>query len=200
MLYSSPHVFFAFVAVQSSGSRDGFSFKDDDAAASRPNKFQDIESHHHHPFGNMLPDEDDLLTGMMDDLDLTELPDSADDYDLFGSGGGMELDTDSRDGLSMSWGHPRLSIPFPTLPVPQFNATVAGEHPYGEHPSRTLFVRNINSNVEDFELRTLFEVTFFTLYQKTYFTDTDGSLFFFCGSNTVTLGRSTLLARIGGLS
>ncbi|KAJ4894833.1 Protein MEI2-like 5 [Raphanus sativus] len=143
--------------LQSSGSRDGFSFKDDDAAASRPNKFQDIESHHHHPFGNMLPDEDDLLTGMMDDLDLTELPDSADDYDLFGSGGGMELDTDSRDGLSMSWGHPRLSIPFPTLPVPQFNATVAGEHPYGEHPSRTLFVRNINSNVEDFELRTLFE-------------------------------------------
>ncbi|KAJ0695659.1 putative nucleotide-binding alpha-beta plait domain superfamily, RNA-binding domain superfamily [Helianthus annuus] len=36
--------------------------------------------------------------------------------------------------------------------------TVAGEHPYGEHPSRTLFVRNINSNVEDSELRALFEV------------------------------------------
>lgn len=32
-----------------------------------------------------------------------------------------------------------------------------GEHPYGEHPSRTLFVRNINSNVEDDELATLFE-------------------------------------------
>lgn len=30
------------------------------------------------------------------------------------------------------------------------------EHPYGEHPSRTLFVRNINSNVEDEELRALF--------------------------------------------
>ena len=36
--------------------------------------------------------------------------------------------------------------------------TVPGEHPYGEHPSRTLFVRNINSNVEDSELRELFEV------------------------------------------
>jgi hypothetical protein len=35
---------------------------------------------------------------------------------------------------------------------------LAGEHPYGEHPSRTLFVRNINSNVEDSELRALFEV------------------------------------------
>ncbi|EFJ29695.1 hypothetical protein SELMODRAFT_91923 [Selaginella moellendorffii] len=34
---------------------------------------------------------------------------------------------------------------------------LAGEHPYGEHPSRTLFVRNINSNVEDAELRALFE-------------------------------------------
>lgn len=32
-----------------------------------------------------------------------------------------------------------------------------GEHPLGEYPSRTLFVRNINSNVEDEELRCLFE-------------------------------------------
>lgn len=35
--------------------------------------------------------------------------------------------------------------------------TSFGEHPYGEHPSRTLFVRNINSNVEDEELNMLFE-------------------------------------------
>ncbi|RID46206.1 hypothetical protein BRARA_I02886 [Brassica rapa] len=144
--------------LQSSDSRDGFPFIDD-AAASRPvhESVDDIESH---SIGNMLPDEDDLLTGMMDDLDLTELPpDSADDYDLFGSGGGMELDADFRDGLSMNGGPPRLSI---SSAVPQFNVqngagTVAGEHPYGEHPSRTLFVRNINSNVEDSELKTLFE-------------------------------------------
>ncbi|GLT60283.1 hypothetical protein SLA2020_330550 [Shorea laevis] len=32
-----------------------------------------------------------------------------------------------------------------------------GEHPYGEHPSTTIFVRNINSNVEDSELKALFE-------------------------------------------
>lgn len=38
--------------------------------------------------------------------------------------------------------------------------TLTGEHPYGEHPSRTLFVRNINSNVEDSELKSLFEVLF----------------------------------------
>ncbi len=33
-----------------------------------------------------------------------------------------------------------------------------GEHPYGEHPSRTLFVRNIHSSVDDDELRSLFSV------------------------------------------
>jgi RNA recognition motif-containing protein len=31
------------------------------------------------------------------------------------------------------------------------------EHPMGEHPSRTLFVRNINSNVDDEELQALFQ-------------------------------------------
>ncbi|CAH8389566.1 unnamed protein product [Eruca vesicaria subsp. sativa] len=144
--------------LQSSDSRDGFPYTDD-AAASRP-IHDDIESH---SIGNMLPDEDDLLTGMMDDLDLTELPPDADDYDLFGSGGGMELDN-AGDGLSMSGGPPRLSIAsLGGNAVPQFNVqngagtTVAGEHPYGEHPSRTLFVRNINSNVEDSELKALFE-------------------------------------------
>eukprot|EP01119_Soliformovum_irregulare_P011987 TRINITY_DN3074_c0_g1_i2.p1 TRINITY_DN3074_c0_g1~~TRINITY_DN3074_c0_g1_i2.p1 ORF type:complete len:687 (+),score=177.89 TRINITY_DN3074_c0_g1_i2:164-2224(+) len=32
-----------------------------------------------------------------------------------------------------------------------------GEHPQGEHPSRTLFVRNINSSVDDTELSALFD-------------------------------------------
>ncbi|KAH3745212.1 Meiosis protein mei2 [Pelomyxa schiedti] len=34
--------------------------------------------------------------------------------------------------------------------------TAFGEHPFGEHPSHTLFVRNINSNVDDEELQELF--------------------------------------------
>ncbi|KAF8107824.1 hypothetical protein N665_0116s0031 [Sinapis alba] len=158
-LFSTSLPLLPHAKLRLSDSRDGFSFLDE-SAASRPKKFHqtvdDIESH---PFGNMLPDEEDLLTGMMDDLDLTELPDSADDYDLFGSGGGMELDTDSRDG----GGPPRLSISnLAGNAVLQFNAqsgagTVTGEHPYGEHPSRTLFVRNINSNLEDSDLKTLFE-------------------------------------------
>jgi len=154
---------FTSFAVQLSDNRDGFSLIDD-TAVSRTNKFNesadDFESH---SIGNLLPDEEDLLTGMMDDLDLGELPD-ADDYDLFGSGGGMELDADFRDNLSMS-GPPRLSLSslggnaIPQFNIPNGAGTVAGEHPYGEHPSRTLFVRNINSNVEDSELTALFEVT-----------------------------------------
>ncbi|GMN54924.1 hypothetical protein TIFTF001_024044 [Ficus carica] len=117
-------------------------------------------------FGNMLPDdEDDLLAGLTDDFDLSGLPSQLEDmegYDFFVSGGGMEMDFESQESLSM--GISKMSItdgvssngvnPFA---LPNGVGTVAGEHPYGEHPSRTLFVRNINSNVEDSELRSLFE-------------------------------------------
>ncbi|XP_021811688.1 protein MEI2-like 2 isoform X1 [Prunus avium] len=117
-------------------------------------------------FGIMLPDdEDDLLAGITDDFDLSRLPNQLEDveeYDLFGSGGGMELDFESQDGLGI--GMSKLSISDGVVPngighyaLPNGVGAVAGEHPYGEHPSRTLFVRNINSNVEDSELRTLFE-------------------------------------------
>lgn len=57
-----------------------------------------------------------------------------------------------------------------------------GEHPLGEHPSRTLFVRNINSNVEDDELVSLFEVNLFSVH------------LFIEYSNTVQLGVCTLNA------
>jgi RNA recognition motif-containing protein len=43
---------------------------------------------------------------------------------------------------------------------PEAFAPTFGEHPLGEHPSRTLFVRNINSGVDDEELNSLFEVSF----------------------------------------
>ncbi|RAL45264.1 hypothetical protein DM860_014674 [Cuscuta australis] len=113
--------------------------------------------------GSFLPgDEDELLAGIMDDFDLGELPTQLEELedDLFG-GGGFEMEPELQDNLfngfaklSMSpgsgstvhYGYPNGST-----------GTVAGEHPYGEHPSRTLFVRNINSNVEDSELRSLFE-------------------------------------------
>ncbi|XP_024025106.1 protein MEI2-like 2 isoform X1 [Morus notabilis] len=116
--------------------------------------------------GNMLPDdEDELLAGVTDDFDLSGLPsqlEDMEDYDFFGSGGGMEMDLESQENLSM--GISKMSITDASTSngvnpyaLPNGVGTVAGEHPYGEHPSRTLFVRNINSNVEDSELRSLFE-------------------------------------------
>ncbi|KAK7276769.1 hypothetical protein RIF29_17915 [Crotalaria pallida] len=116
--------------------------------------------------GDMLPDdEDELLAGIMDDLDLSRLPsqlEDLDENDLFGSGGGFEMDFEPQDNLSIGISKINLSDGVPSngighFTIPNGMGTVAGEHPYGEHPSRTLFVRNINSNVEDSELRSLFE-------------------------------------------
>ncbi|XWS12424.1 hypothetical protein CRYUN_Cryun37aG0088100 [Craigia yunnanensis] len=123
----------------------------------------DIETH---ALGSLLPDdENELLAGIMDDFDLSGLPSSLEDleeYDLFGSGGGMELETDPQESLTIGMSTVSLSDAvvgngIPHYGLPNGVGTIAGEHPYGEHPSRTLFVRNINSNVEDSELRALFE-------------------------------------------
>ncbi|KAA8526208.1 hypothetical protein F0562_008053 [Nyssa sinensis] len=124
-----------------------------------------LENNVQNAIGSLLPgDEDDLLAGIMDDFDLSRLPMQLEDLedDIFGSGGGMELDFEPQESLlfgmsnlSMSDGVAGNEIGHYGLPNGM--GTVAGEHPYGEHPSRTLFVRNINSNVEDSELRSLFE-------------------------------------------
>ncbi|XP_071726540.1 protein MEI2-like 2 isoform X2 [Rutidosis leptorrhynchoides] len=122
---------------------------------------QDLEDH---AIGNMLPDEDELLAGIIDRIDLNSLTyraDESEEYDLFGSGGGMELESDIDNvnlGISkVSMGDGVVGNGVAHYSIANGVGTVAGEHPYGEHPSRTLFVRNINSNVEDSELRTLFE-------------------------------------------
>ncbi|KAH0654588.1 hypothetical protein KY289_032266 [Solanum tuberosum] len=117
------------------------------------------------PDGCFLPgDEDELLAGLMDDFDLSGLPTQLEDLedDFFGSGGGLELESDTLDNslngfakLSMSDGILGSIVGHHVFP--NSAGAVTGEHPYGEHPSRTLFVRNINSNVEDSELRSLFE-------------------------------------------
>jgi len=119
-----------------------------------------------HAIGSLLPDEDDLLAGVMDGFNQNLFPnrvDESEDFDLFGSGGGMELESDMIDdvnfGMSkVSLGDGVVANGGAQYRIPNGMGPVAGEHPYGEHPSRTLFVRNINSNVEDSELRTLFEV------------------------------------------
>jgi len=111
--------------------------------------------------GNLLPDDDDLLSGVTDGLDFLAQPkagDDAEDLDFFSSVGGMDLED---DGLSA--GQKKFEFTGGVSPSGN-NASIAGEHPHGEHPSRTLFVRNINSNVEDAELRALFEVLLFFVF------------------------------------
>ncbi|GER24566.1 MEI2-like protein 5 [Striga asiatica] len=104
---------------------------------------------------SLLPDEDELLAGMV-----YKLVDDSEEYDLFGSGGGFELETDLQENL-VRFGVSNLNLSDgggARLNFPGGLGTVAGEHPLGEHPSRTLFVRNINSNVEDEEIKSLFEL------------------------------------------
>ncbi|XP_064962939.1 protein MEI2-like 2 isoform X5 [Musa acuminata AAA Group] len=110
----------------------------------------------------LLPNnEEDLLAGIMDGFDLTNLPklvDESEDCDLFGSVGGFELDSGPTESITASMENLSISDSYAEngIGLPNGFGTVSGEHPYGEHPSRTLFVRNINSNVEDSELRSLF--------------------------------------------
>ncbi|XP_009773228.1 protein MEI2-like 2 [Nicotiana tabacum] len=106
------------------------------------------------PVRFLLPgDEDELLAGLMDDFDLSGLPTQVEDLDddFFGSGG-LEMEPEDQNNLLNGFANLSMSYSYPNGA-----ATVVGEHPYGEHPSRTLFVRNINSNVEDSELKSLFE-------------------------------------------
>lgn len=118
--------------------------------------FESLEELEAHTIGNLLPDDDDLLSGVTDGMDNIPQPNNGgdlEDLDVFSSIGGLELGEDvfpsGQNYSDFSSGNANV----------QLASSVGGEHPFGEHPSRTLFVRNINSNVEDSELRTLFEVS-----------------------------------------
>jgi len=114
---------------------------------------------------DLLPDEDEFFAGITDEIEpvgKTNNTEELEEFDVFGSGGGMELDLDPLESVTASFANSSIADGargngISPYGVPSAVGTVAGEHPYGEHPSRTLFVRNINSNVEDSELRSLFE-------------------------------------------
>ncbi|CAN8286774.1 unnamed protein product [Cochlearia groenlandica] len=114
----------------------------------------------------LLPeDENELLPGLIDELNFSGLPDGLEDLedcDVFCTGGGMELDVESQDNLAVDASGMQISDSgaanaFAPRKRPTTSGRVSIEHPNGEHPSRTLFVRNINSSVEDSELSALFE-------------------------------------------
>jgi hypothetical protein len=103
--------------------------------------------------GDLLPDDDELLSDVLDEVGFTANANNGEDVDddIFYTGGGMELETDENKKLQELNGGSNDRLGF-------LNGALNGEHPHGEHPSRTLFVRNINSNVEDSELKLIFEV------------------------------------------
>ena len=111
--------------------------------------FEEMEADAIH---NLLPDEDDLFSGVADELENNSharTNDDFEDFDLFSSGGGLELE-----------GHEHLSSLKRTSGLNgdhNYFGGSKGKIPIVEQPSRTLFVRNINSSVEDDELKTLFE-------------------------------------------
>ncbi|CAO2034772.1 unnamed protein product [Urochloa humidicola] len=109
---------------------------------------------------DLLPDKDELFAGITDEIEpvgQTNNTEELEEFDVFGSGGGMELDLDPLESVTASFANSSIEDGISPFAAPSTVGTVDGEHPYGEHPSRTLFVRNINSNVEDSELRSLFE-------------------------------------------
>ncbi|GER55319.1 RNA-binding protein [Striga asiatica] len=116
--------------------------------------FESLKELEAQTIGNLLPDDDDLLSGVTDGFNNSIRPDNGEDMedDLFSSVGGLEL---GEDGFSRR--NYKLSDVNSINQMLMCVGTNGGEHPYGEHPSRTLFVRNINSTVEDSELQTIFE-------------------------------------------
>lgn len=103
--------------------------------------------------GNLLPDEDDLLSGVIDGnnyIICDSNGDDIDELDLFSNNGGFDLG----DGENSSSVERNSEI---NSGVRNSSIAAAGENSYGEHPSRTLFVRNIDSHVKDSVLKALFE-------------------------------------------
>lgn len=118
--------------------------------------FKSLEEIEADTIGNLLPDEADLFSGVTDDWGSSahaRTTDDFEDFDLFSSGGGMELEGDEHlvSGKRTSY----------VDGDPGYFGASKGKNPFGEQYSRTLFVRNINSNVEDSELKALFEVNLY---------------------------------------
>lgn len=101
--------------------------------------------------GNLLPDEDDFFAGVVGHKSRANGGDDLDDCDLFSSVGGMELEGDVFSSVSQRAGKRGGN-----------NVFGVGEPPRGEVSSRVLFVTNMDSIIEDYELRALFEVRIFT--------------------------------------
>lgn len=109
--------------------------------------FASLEEIEAQTIGNLLPDDDDLLSGVTEGLDFTMQPngDDAEELDFFSSVGGMDLG-ESENSLQQKYLKSGS------------DGILVGEHPFSQCPSRTLFIRNIDSDAQDSEIQTLFKV------------------------------------------
>lgn len=140
------------VRISSSGALYGHSFGADASHYKEDEPFESLAEIEAQTIGNLLPNDDDLLSGVTDGLDhvpQTNTGEDIEDLDLFSSVGGLEL---GEDGFPQGQRDSEDS---------RLGGSIAGKYSCVERPSRTLYVQNINSNVEDSELRALFEVCYF---------------------------------------
>ncbi|MCH92034.1 protein MEI2-like 4-like, partial [Trifolium medium] len=108
--------------------------------------------------GNLLPDEDDLLSGVTDWNDhivRDSTGDDIDELDFFSSVGGLELE--DVDNSSLGEKNSKIIGRAQHNQLGLCNTSIAGETPFGEHSSRTLLVKNIDSDVKDSVVKALFE-------------------------------------------
>ncbi|RDY08962.1 Protein MEI2-like 4, partial [Mucuna pruriens] len=117
--------------------------------------FDSLEELEAQIIGNLLPSDDDLLSGVTNDHIIQDSTgNDMDELDLFSSVGGMDLGDDNSSSLGQK--NSEILDGACNSQLGLYSTLIAGE-PYNEHPSRTLVVRNINCDVEDSELKALFE-------------------------------------------
>ncbi|KAF7123644.1 hypothetical protein RHSIM_Rhsim12G0017500 [Rhododendron simsii] len=134
--------------VSSSDALYGHSFGANASHYKEDEPFESLAEIEAQTIGNLLPNDDDLLSGVTDGLDhvpQTNTGEDIEDLDFFSSVGGLELGEDGFPQGQRDSEDCRLG------------GSMAAKYSCVERPSRTLYVQNINSNVEDSELRALFE-------------------------------------------
>lgn len=95
--------------------------------------------------GDLLPDDDDLISGIVDGFEYTGLSNQDDaDEDIFCAGGGLELENDGSNNVDK-------------FREASFKNQLSEKSSISKHPSRALIVKNISPSIEDSELRVLFQ-------------------------------------------
>ncbi|CAN6345567.1 unnamed protein product, partial [Urochloa humidicola] len=95
--------------------------------------------------GDLLPDDDDLISGITDGFECAGLSNQDDaDEDIFCTGGGLELENDdSSNGGKFHEG--------------SFESQLSGKDTVNKCTSRALIIKNINPSIEDSDLRVQFQ-------------------------------------------